>query len=200
MDHKSLRYIFTQPELNLRQRRWFELIKDYNLEVYYHPRKANVVADALSRRSQVPDEEPLPLSHSAVLAHIALVSELLEQIIAEQRYDDLEIPHIQKLMAEGRGPHFSIDKQGVMRYKNRVVVPGNEGLRRKILDEAHQSKLSIHPGSNKMYHDLHQWYWWSNMKQDITRYIAECDICGRVKADHLRRPGFLQPLPILVWK
>jgi hypothetical protein len=200
MDHKSLRYIFTQPELNLRQRRWFELIKDYNLEVYYHPRKANVVADALSRRSQVPDEEPLPLSHSAVLAHIALVSELLEQIIAEQRYDDLEIPHIQKLMAEGRGPHFSIDEQGVMRYKNRVVVPGNEGLRRKILDEAHQSKLSIHPGSNKMYHDLHQWYWWSNMKQDITRYIAECDICGRVKADHLRRPGFLQPLPIPVWK
>jgi hypothetical protein len=94
------------------------LIKDYNLEVHYHPGKANVVADALSRKSQVPDEESLPLSHSAVLAQIALVSELLEQIIAEQRHDDLEIPHIQKLMAEGRGPHFSIDEQGVMRYKN----------------------------------------------------------------------------------
>jgi hypothetical protein len=51
-----------------------------------------------------------------------------------------------------------------------------------------------------MYHDLRQLYWWSNMKQDITRYIAECDICGRVKADHLRKAGFLQPLPILVWK
>jgi hypothetical protein len=199
-DHKSLRYIFTQPELNLRQRRWLELIKDYNLEVFYHPGKANVVADALSRKPQVPDEESLPPSHSAVLAQIALVSELLEQIIAEQRYDDLEIPHIKKLMAEGRGPHFSIDEQGLVKYKNRVVVPGNEELRRKILDEAHQSKLSIHPGSNKMYHDLRQLYWWSNMKQDITRYIAECDICGRVKADHLRRPGFLQPLPIPVWK
>jgi hypothetical protein len=146
------------------------------------------------------DEEFLPLSHSAVLAQIALVSELLEQIIAEQRYDDLKIPHIKKLMAEGRGPHFSIDEQGVMKYKNRLVVPGNEELRRKILDEAHQSKLSIHPESNKMYHDLRQLYWWSNMKQDITGYIAECGICGRVKADHLRRPGFLQPLPILVWK
>jgi hypothetical protein len=153
-DHKSLRYIFTQPELNLRQRRWLELIKDYNLEVHYHPGKANVVADALSRKSHVHDKESLPLSHSAVLAQIALVSELLEQIIAEQRYDDLEIPHIKKLMAEGRGPHFSIDEQGVVKYKNRIVVPSNEELRRKILDEAHQSKLSIHPGSNKMYHDL----------------------------------------------
>ena len=48
MDHKSLKYIFTQSKLNMRQRRWLELIKDYNLEVHYHPRKANVVADALS--------------------------------------------------------------------------------------------------------------------------------------------------------
>jgi hypothetical protein len=52
-DHKSLKYIFTQSELNMRQRRWLELIKDYELEIYYHPSKANVVADALSRKSQV---------------------------------------------------------------------------------------------------------------------------------------------------
>jgi hypothetical protein len=139
-DHKSLRYIFTQPELNLRQRRWLELIKDYNLEVHYHLGKANVVADALSQKSHLPGEEPLPLSHSAVLAQIALVSELLDQIVAEQRYDDLEIPHIKKLMAKGRGPYFSIDEQDVVKYKNRLVVPNNDELRRKILDEAHQSK------------------------------------------------------------
>jgi hypothetical protein len=110
----------------------------------------------------------------------------------------LEIPHIKKLIAKGHGPHFRINEQGVVMYKNGLVVPGNEELRRKILDEAHQSKLSIHPRSNKMYHDLRQLYWWSNMKQDITRYIVECDICRRVKTDHLRKLGFLQPLPILV--
>ena len=109
----------------------------------------------------------------------------------EQRQDTLEIPHIKKLIAEGHGPQFSIDEQGVVRYKNRLVVPSNEEIGRKILNETHHSKLSIHPGSNKMYHDLRHLYWWSNMKQDITKYVAECDTCGRVKADHMCTLGFL---------
>ena len=167
-DHKSLKYIFTQSELNMRQRRWLELIKDYNLEVHYHPGKANVVADALSHKSHQVEEIPLSLHHTEVLAQIALTSELLEQIIREQKEDPEEISHIKKLLAEGRGPHFSIDELGVVRYKNRLVVPSNEELKRKVLKEAHHSKLSIYPGSNKMYHDLRQLYWWSYMKQDIT--------------------------------
>ena len=163
-DHKSLKYIFTQSELNMRQRRWLELIKDYNLEAHYHPGKANVVADALSQKSHQVEETPLSLNHAEVLAHIALTSELLEQIIREQREDTKEIPHIRKLIAEGRGPHFSVDEHGVVRYKDRLVVPFSKELRRKILSEAHHSKLSIHPGSNKMYHDLRHLNWWSNMK------------------------------------
>ena len=103
----------------------------------------------------------------------------------------MEIPHIRKLMAEGRVPHFSIDEQDVVRYKDRLVVPSKDELKRKILNEAHHSKLSIHPGSNKMYHDLCHLYWSSNMKQDITQYVAECDTCGRVKADHMRTLGYL---------
>ena len=140
------------------------MIKDYNLEVHYHPGKANVVADALSRKSHQIEETPLSLNHAEVLAHIALTSKLLEQIILEQRQDTLEIPPIKKLIAEARGPHFSIDEQGVVRCKDRLVVTSSEDLRRKILNEAHHSKLSIHLGSNKMYHDLRHLYWWSNMK------------------------------------
>ena len=176
------------------------MIKDYNLEMHYHPGKANVVADALSQKSYKVEETPLYLNHAEVLAHIALVSKLLEQIILEQRQDPLEIPHIKKLIAEGRGPHFSIDEQDVVRYKDRLVVPSNEDLRLKILNEAHHSKMSTHSSSNKMYHDLCHLYWWSNMKQDITRHIAQCDNCGRVKADHMRTLGYLQPLPVPIWK
>ena len=126
-----------------------------------------------------------------MLAHIALVLDLLEQIIIEQRQDASEILHIKKLIIERCDPHFSIDDQGVVKFKNRLVVPSSDELRRKFLDEAHNSKLSIHSGSNKMYHDLYHLYWWMNMKQDITKYISECDICGRVKVDHMRTPGFL---------
>ena len=148
----------------MRQQSWLELIKDYNLEVHYHPGKANVVADALSWKSYQVEKTPLSLNHAEVPAHIALVSDLLEQIIIEQRQDVSEILSIKKLIAEWRGPHFSVDDQGVVRFKNRLVVPSSDELKRKILDEAHNSKFSIHPEGNKMYHDLRHLYWWPNMK------------------------------------
>ena len=100
----------------------------------------------------------LCLTHAEVLAHIALTSELLEQIIREQKEDPEEIPHIRKLIAKGHGPHFSIDEHGIVRYKDRLMVPFSEELRRMVLSEAHHSKLSIYPGSNKMYHDLRRLY------------------------------------------
>ncbi|WVZ71620.1 hypothetical protein U9M48_020187, partial [Paspalum notatum var. saurae] len=103
-DHKSLKYILTQPELNMRQRRWLELIKDYDLEIHYHPGKANVVADALSRKAHCNFIEARPT--------------------------------------------------GVLWFKNRLVVPKDMELRKKILDEAHTSLFTKHPGSNKMYQDL----------------------------------------------
>jgi hypothetical protein len=86
MDHKSLKYIFTQPELNMRQRIWLELIKDYNLNVHYHPRKANVVADALSRKSHFHNIQPLfedgfNLMHPAILHNIQISCTLKSKII-----------------------------------------------------------------------------------------------------------------------
>ena len=68
------------------------------------------------------------------------------------------------------------------------------------MDEAHLSKFSIHSGSNKMYHDLKDKFWWTRMKQEIAKYISECDTCRRIKASHLRVAGPLQPLPIPSWK
>jgi hypothetical protein len=72
-----------------------------------------------------------------------------------------------------------------------LVVPKNSELRKKILDEAHLSKFSMHPGSNKMYHDLRSPYWWTRMKREIAEYVSECDTCQRVKASHLKSAGTL---------
>ena len=80
------------------------------------------------------------------------------------------------------------------------MVPKDSELRNQILDEAHSSKLSIHPGSSKMYQDLKTQFWWTKMKKEITAYVARCDNCSRVKAVHLKSTGLFQPLPILGWK
>jgi hypothetical protein len=79
------------------------------------------------------------------------------------------------------------------------MVPKNFELHRKIMDEAHCSRYSIHRGTNKMYQDLKN-FWWTQMKREIARYVSECDTCQRVKADHLRPAGNLHPLSIPEWK
>jgi hypothetical protein len=99
-DHKSLKYIFTQSELNMRQRRWLELIKDYDLEVHYHPGKANVVADALSRKNHCNCLTMKPMDHSLCheleklnieivqqgqLTNVTIESTIKDQIICAQR-------------------------------------------------------------------------------------------------------------------
>jgi hypothetical protein len=73
-------------------------------------------------------------------------------------------------------------------------------MTQEVMEEAHDTPLSIHPGSTKMYQDIRQRFWWSNMKQDIARYVAECDVCRRIKAEHQRPAGTLQPLAIPEWK
>jgi hypothetical protein len=85
-------------------------------------------------------------------------------------------------------------------FEQRLVVPVDPELRKEIFDEAHLSKFSIHPRSTKMYQDLRKNFWWSNMKVDIAKYVAECDTCHRVKASHLKSADVLQPLTTPLWK
>jgi len=103
-------------------------------------------------------------------------------------------------MKEGKARCFSTDNEGVLFFGKRIVVPKDHNLRRNILDEAHSSQFFIHPGSTKIYQDLKQNFWWTCMKREIAQYVAECDVCQRVKAEHLRPAGTLQHLPILSWK
>jgi hypothetical protein len=81
--------------------------------------------------------------------------------------------------------------EGTLRFKERLVVPKKEALKKKILDEAHTPRYSIHLGSTKMYHDLRQQLWWTRMKREAARYVFECDTCRKVKADYMKPGGFL---------
>jgi hypothetical protein len=93
-------------------------------------------------------------------------------------------------MKEQETKHFRVDKEGVLWFKDRLVMPKDREFRNHIISEAHFSKLSIHPGSSKMYHDLKPYYWWTKMRKEIAAYDARCDTCCRVKAVHRKRDCF----------
>jgi len=93
-----------------------------------------------------------------------------------------------------------VEEKGVLWFRHRLVVPKNRELKNRIMDEAHLSKLSIHPDSSKMYQNLKSHFWWTKMKKEIAAYVARCDMCCRVKAKHLRPAGLLQSLSVLEWK
>ncbi|WVZ84395.1 hypothetical protein U9M48_031432 [Paspalum notatum var. saurae] len=91
-------------------------------------------------------------------------------------------------------------KEGTVWYKNRICVPDVGSIKKLILSEAHDTAYSIHPGSTKMYHDLKKRFWWYGMKRAVAEYVVVCDTCQRVKAEHQRPVGLLQPLKIPEWK
>jgi hypothetical protein len=166
----------------MRQRRWLELIKDYELEVHYHPGKANVIADALSRKGHcnylpavrsTGEESSTRVLSDLSLFNITLTPTLRGEIIAAQK-NDAGMVHIKRRKQEGdpKVACFHKDAEGTLWFKDRLVVPRKKAPKKKILDEAHTSRYSIHSGSTKMYHDLRQQFWWTRMKRETTCYVS----------------------------
>jgi hypothetical protein len=186
------------------------LIKDYELEVHYHPEKANIIVDALSCKAHynylpavrlTGEESSTRVLPNPSLFNITLTPTLRAEIIAAQK-DDKGMGHIKRRMREGdlKVACFHEDVEGTLWFKKRLVVPKREALKKRILDEAHTSRYSIHPRSIKMYHDLRQPFWWMRMKCEAAHYVSECDTCQKIKADYMKPGGLLQPLSIPEWK
>ncbi|GKA63394.1 putative reverse transcriptase domain-containing protein [Tanacetum coccineum] len=172
-DHKSLQHILDQKELNMRQRRWLELLSDYDCEIRYHPGKANIL------EAQTEARKPENLKTKDVGG-----------ILVENSKDP------EKFREEKLEPRAN----ETLCLNDRSWLPCYGDLRSVIMHESHKSKYSIHPGSDKMYQDMKKLYWWPNMKADIATYVRKCLTCARVKAEHQRPSGLLVQPEIPQWK
>ncbi|GKC90426.1 putative reverse transcriptase domain-containing protein [Tanacetum coccineum] len=191
-------------ELNLRQHRWLELLSYYDCEIRYHPRKANVVADALSRKER---DQPLRVRTLVMTISLDLPKQILNAQIEARKLENIKNEDVGGMLVENAKNQKAIRTEklephadGTLCLNGRSWLPCYGDLRTVIMHESHKSKYSIHSGSDKMYQDMKKLYWWPNMKANIDTYVSKCLTCAKVKAEYQRPSGLLVQPKIPQWK
>ncbi|GKA81043.1 putative reverse transcriptase domain-containing protein [Tanacetum coccineum] len=182
----------------MRQRRWLELLSDYDCEIRYHPGKANVVADALSRKER---SKPLRVRALVMTIGLDLPKQILNAQTEAQKPENLKNEDVGGMIRKDlTKERLEPRADGTLCLNGRSWLPCYGDLRTVIMHESHKSKYSVHPGSDKMYQDMKKLYWWPNMKADIATYVSKCLTCAKVKAEHQRPSGLLVQPKIPEWK
>jgi len=188
----------------MRQRRWMEFLKDYDFELLYHPGKANVVTDALSRKVvhaahlMVKEVELLEkfrdmklqveVGYEFIRCSTLTISSDFLGLVRERQLLDVSLNRVKEQLGSDEARDFALGDDGIMRFQGRVCVPNDVEVKRLILEEGHKSRLSLHPGMTKMYQDLKETFWWQEMKRDVAQFVSACLTCQKAKVEH-QRPG-----------
>lgn len=223
-DHKALEYFMSTKSLNARQARWAELLADYHFLIAYRPGKENPLADALSRkvdelesRNKVKKEnrnqqllkeaqiDPLilqaqlrthfdePNLNAFELTSVSNSFNLLNRILQANR-DSKSLQPL-RLSALRDDSKFEL-KDGLLLYRDRLIVPDTANLRTLLIREVHDSVTTAHPGIHKTTLLLSAQYFWKGIQNDVATYVRNCHACKRSSVPRDRTPGLLHPLPI----
>eukprot|EP00253_Pinus_taeda_P029424 PITA_29424 len=163
-DHQSLQYLFTQRDLNARQRRWSEFLSEYDFGISYIKGKENVVADALSRRPRI---------FSLIPIKVDLRQRVLDRLIKDSWYLKVRASLEGIKAKESKFEGYELESDGILRFHGRMYIPDDKDLRDTILREAHNTVYCAHPGVGKMYADTKKLFFWAGMKRDITQFVAK---------------------------
>ncbi|CAL1394869.1 unnamed protein product [Linum trigynum] len=207
IDHKILQHLTDQKDLHMRQRRWMELLSDYDCTIKYHPGKANVVADALSRKR----ESPLPklvslramnmeleLEEVTKLLATLTIRPMLQERIKEKQSEYLELEKYKTQVVEENDTKFEL-VNGVLMCQRRLCVPDVVKLRKDILNGAHSVPYAMHPGATKMYRTLKEHFWWPGLKKAVVAQAYQCLECQMITAEHQAPVIEHLPLEIPQW-
>ncbi|KAA3480914.1 integrase [Gossypium australe] len=183
INHKSLKYLLTQKELNLRQRTYFELLKDCEYDRVSSGHRA--MADLRSMFDQL-----ILFDDRVLLAELQVKPTWLSDESLVSRFRQIEVCETS---------YFELNNNGVVCFRGWICVPNDAELRQSILREAHNKDYVMNPSGNKMYKDLCELYWWPGLKQEVTTFVSHCLTCQKVKDERQLPSGLLQPLKITFW-
>ena len=224
-DHKALEYFMTTKSLNARQARWAEVLADYNFLIMYRSGKDNLLADALTRRTDELD----PQNHAKkknrlqqLIKNDRIDTQILSETLRKHHPDEITIANmdlsaiaprfdlihriieanktassLSALRVQAAKGHKNISLQkDLLLYDDRLVVPDVDSLRTYLIREIHDSVSTAHPGVGKTYLLMAKQYYWPRMQETIAQYVRNCHACKRSAVPRDRVPGLLHPLPI----
>ncbi|GJX32661.1 putative reverse transcriptase domain-containing protein [Tanacetum coccineum] len=181
-------------ELNKRQKKPSMVlgasVRDYiDATSVYLPRKSNLLSDALSRKERV---KPLRVRALVMTIGLNLPKQILEAQTKALKPENLTTEDVEGMLRQDlTKERLKPRTDGTLCLNNRSWLPCYGDLRTLVMHESHKSKYSIHPGSDKMYQDLKQLYWWPNIKANIATYVSKCLTCSKFKAEHQKPSGLL---------
>lgn len=194
-DHDTLRHFPTQPKLTRRQARWMELLQEYDFDFKYKRGVDNIVPDALSRRPDYQDPDPVELHNLSV----SLAPDVRDRLVQDYN-DDPRLGPIYKDCLDGKVANGYSFQNNLLYYTRRgattLAIPRHSPTRLTLLHDAHDSTTAGHFGFQKTYDNLRRFVYWPHIAKDTQQYVATCEKCQRNKASQERPAGLLQPLPI----